>query len=112
MSTVIAIDVSPPHGPTVKTDIEPIASGFSMLSKRLRRQSLGYPPVAAVVMQTMVAGSGRDRRAKMDDGTIDHYIHLEIRGSSLLAFDNIDPVIEQGYESAKEQLAKLFPDGF
>lgn len=112
VSTVIAIDVSPPHGPTVKTEIEPIVSGLSMLSKRLRRQPLGHPPVAAVVMQTMVAGSGRDRRSKMDDGTIDHYIHLDIRGSSLLAFDNIDPVIDQGYESAKEQLAKLFPDGF
>ena len=63
-------------------------------------------------MQTMVAASGRDRRTLLEDGTIDHYMHLRIQGSSLLAFDNVGPVVSQGYESAKEQLDELFPDGF
>ena len=105
--TVIAIDVSPPKGPSVDDELDPVVSGVSMLAARVRKRRVESPGAAAIVMQTMVAGSSQSRRELIADGTIDHYLHLTIKGSSLLAFDNIDPVIEQGYHSAKAQLAEL-----
>ena len=110
--TVFAIDVAPPVGPRVDQAIDSSVSGFSLLAGKARGRKIFHPSAASIVMQTMVAASGRDRRMLLEDGTIDHYMHLKIRGSSLLAFDNVEPVVLQGYESAKEQLDELFPDGF
>lgn len=110
--TVFALDVSPPMGPHVENPTEPSVSGFAMLALRARRRRIPYPSATNVVMQTMVAASGRDRKLLMDNGTIDFYLHLDIRGSSLLAFDNVGPVVSQGYDSAKAQLQELFPEGY
>ena len=105
--TVWAIDVSPPFGPRAKEPIEPSVSGFRLLARRALRKRDAYPPAASVVMQTMVAGASRDRWAMTTDGTIDHYLPLEIRDSGLLDFENVRPTVQAGYRSAVDQIPEL-----
>jgi len=58
-------------------------------------------------MQTMVAAASRDRWTMTIDGTIDHYLPLEIRDSGLLDFENIRPTVEAGYRSAVDRIPEL-----
>ena len=105
--TIWALDVSPPYGPRAKGPIEPSVSGFRLLAGRVARRRDAYPAAAGVVMQTMVAAASRDRWTMTIDGTIDHYLPLEIRDSGLLDFENIRPTVEAGYRSAVDRIPEL-----
>lgn len=98
--TVIAVNVAPPSGPRVRGEMALSVSGWEALRSRTTRGKASYPGVTAMLMRTMVAGSVREQSRMLERGDVDLYLDLDLRGISLLDFDNVRPVVQAGYEAA------------
>ena len=101
---LIAVDLSTAAGPTAGT-----TSGCRCRVGRPCGRSSGsgpskFPGLAAVLMRALVAGSLRDRDRMRDDGTIDWYLDLDLRGVQLLDFERVAEVADRGYEAARPRL--------
>ena len=57
-----------------------------------------------MLLRTMITASVRERQRTVERGDIDLYLDLDLRGISLLDFDNVRPVAEAGYEAAMPRL--------
>ena len=113
ISTIIAVDVTPPRGPRASADYGLSVSGWKALRQHLGRSKSDYPGVVTVLMRTMLLGSTRDRDRAVQSGVIDLYLDLELRGVSLLDFENVEPVAARGYEASKDRIdAWLNAGGF
>ncbi|MFP5330884.1 MAG: patatin-like phospholipase family protein, partial [Acidimicrobiia bacterium] len=101
---VIAVNVAPPVGPRAKGDMALSVSGWEALRGRAGKGRAKYPGVTAMLMRTMIAGSVREQNRHIDSGIIDLYLDLDLRGISLLDFENVRPVAAAGYEAAMPKL--------
>ncbi len=102
--TVIAVDVAPPTGPRAKGDPGLSVSGWQALLAKARRGKTEYPGIAAMLLRTMITASVRERQRTIERGDVDLYLDLDLRGISLLDFENVRPVAESGYEVAMPRL--------
>lgn len=101
---VIAVNVAPPIGPRAKGDMALSVSGWEALRGRAGKGRAKYPGVTAMLMRTMIAGSVREQNRHIDSGIVDLYLDLDLRGISLLDFENVRPVAAAGYEAAMPKL--------
>lgn len=104
--TVIAVNVAPPSGPRVKGEMALSVSGWEALRSKAGRGKASYPGVTAMLMRTMIAGSVREQSRMLERGDVDLYLDLDLRGISLLDFENVRPVVQAGYEAAMPALEK------
>lgn len=102
--TVIAVDVAPPVGPRAKGDPAMSVSGWQALRAKTGKQKTSYPGIAAILLRSMITASVRSRGRSLDRGDVDLYLDLDLRGISLLDFDNVRPVAQAGYEAAMPRL--------
>ncbi len=105
IGTVIAVDVSPPGGPTADTDFGLSVSGFDELKRRLRRNESPYPDIGTTLMSSMLIGSSAAKASSASSGMADLYIDLDLDGVGLLKFENHEAVAERGYVGAREAIA-------
>ena len=65
----------------------------------------------SILMRSLVAGSVRDRDRFIDDGTVDWYLDLDLRGVGLLDFERVEEIADAGYEAAKPRIEAFLADG-
>ncbi len=106
--TVLAIDVAPPRGPGAKYDYGLVVSGTRQALARLLpwQRERRVPGIASVIMNSLVVGSGRARRAMLDDGLADFYHNIHVRGVGMLDFEEVDKGARLGYEESIEPLRR------
>jgi predicted acylesterase/phospholipase RssA/CRP-like cAMP-binding protein len=97
---VLAVDVAPPRGPGSHGDFGLSVSGWAALKDRLGNQSRAYPGIAAILMRSMIVASMRERDNQVASSLADCYLHLDMRGVSILDFANPAAVAMRGYEAA------------
>lgn len=102
--TVIAVNVAPPSGPRAKGEMALSVSGWEALRLKASRGKAAFPGVTAMLMRTMIAGSVREQSRMLARGDVDVYLDLDLRGVSLLDFENVRPVVQAGYDAAMPQL--------
>jgi NTE family protein/lysophospholipid hydrolase len=98
--TVIAVDVAPPVGPRSHNDLGMYVSATQVLQSKMRRGGKRYPRMIPVMLRSMITASMRERDRTVNEGLIDFYLDLDMRGISLLDFDRSAAVINAGYEAA------------
>ena len=110
---VIAIDVAPPRGPSGKNDFGLAVSGLQQAVARLLpwQRARRAPGIAAVIMNAMVVGSGRARRAMLEDGLADFYRNIRVRGVGMLDFEEVERVALIGYEESVGPLRSWLESG-
>ena len=101
---MIAVDLSPPVGPSAADDYGLSVSGWKALRSRLGSGPSRFPGLVAILMRSMVAGSVRDRDRMLIESTVDCYLDLDLRGVQLLDFERVAEVADRGYESARPRL--------
>lgn len=79
-------------------------SGWQALRAKTGKQKTSYPGIAAILLRSMITASVRSRGRSLDRGDVDLYLDLDLRGISLLDFDNVRPVAQAGYEAAMPRL--------
>ena len=101
--TVIALDVTPPRGPSAKHDYGTSISGWSALFGRLFRKRR-YPSTVATLLRSTIAASVRERDRQVSQGRADLYVQMPLRGIGLLDFERVHEVADAGYEAALPQI--------
>ena len=104
IGTVIAVNAAPAKGPRARVDYGPSVSGWRALWSSLSRRRSPYPSLSAVLLRTMIVGSLRDQPAMDDPSRDDLCIEIDVKGVSLLAFEQVKPVAEAGYVIARPVL--------
>jgi predicted acylesterase/phospholipase RssA/CRP-like cAMP-binding protein len=102
--TLIAVDVAPPVGPRSRNDLGMSVSATQVLRSKLRPGAKQYPRLIPVLLRSMITASMRERDRNINEGIIDLYLDLDMRGISLLDFDRAAAVIKAGYESAAPRI--------
>jgi predicted acylesterase/phospholipase RssA len=108
---LIAVDLSPPVGPQARGDFGHAVSGWRALGSRLRRGRSNYPGLMSTLMRSLIAGSVRERDRFVQDGTVDWYLDLDLRGVGLLDFERVEETAARGYESARPRIEALLAEG-
>ncbi|HUG08804.1 MAG TPA: cyclic nucleotide-binding domain-containing protein [Acidimicrobiia bacterium] len=101
---VVAVDVAPPHGPGAHGDFGLSVSGWDALRSNLGSGRTQYPRISAVLMRSMITASMLERDTQVSNGLADHYLDLDMRGVSMLEFDDPSGVAARGYEAAMPEL--------
>ncbi len=101
---LIAVDLSPPAGPTAKDDFGLSVSGWKALRSRIGSKGSPYPGLMAILMRSMVTGSVRDRDRILSGGSVDCHLDLDLPGVSLLDFERVEEVAARGYADARPRL--------
>lgn len=101
---IVAIDVAPPRGPGAHGDYGLSVSGWDALRASRGSKRSQYPGISAILMRSMIAASMRERDRQVRDGLADLYIDLDMRGVSMLEFDDPAGVAARGYEAAMPRL--------
>ena len=107
---LIAVDLSPPTGPTVRQDFGHAVSGWRALRARFGPGRSPYPGLMSVVMRSLVTGSVRDRDRLLSEGTVDWYIGVDVPGVQLLDFERVAEIAERGYRAARPRLEALLAE--
>lgn len=105
---LIAVDVAPPRGPGSHGDYGLSVSGWEALRSSLGRGRSPYPRIRAMLMRSMITASMRARDDQVSNGLADCYLDLDMRGVSMLEFDDPAGVARRGYESALPVLESCF----
>jgi predicted acylesterase/phospholipase RssA/CRP-like cAMP-binding protein len=98
--TIIAVDVAPPRGPRAHDDYGMSVSGWKALRARLGGSGSSHPGIAAVLTRSMLVGAMAAREQALDSAGVDLLLELHIRGVSLLDFDDVHAVSQEGYDLA------------
>ena len=104
---LIAVDLSPPSGPRAREDFGHAVSGWKALRAQLGPGQSNFPGLMSILMRALVAGSVRDRDRFIDDGTVDWYLDLDLRGVALLDFERVEVAAARGYEAARPRIEAL-----
>jgi lysophospholipid hydrolase len=96
---VIGVDIAPPKGPGARSDYGLSVSGWEAM-----RATRKYPGISAVLLRSMITASMRERDTQVLSGLADCYLDLDIRGISMLAFNDPAGVAQRGYEAAMPML--------
>ena len=83
------------------TDLKPVQSGWPLFFRR-DKHSNQIPSIGAILMQSATMGSQLTQQTTMR--MADLYLHPDVSQFSLLDFGTIEPVVEQGYRCASEQI--------
>ncbi len=97
---VVAVDVAPPRGPGAHGDFGLSVSGWDALRSNFGSGRTQYPRISAVLMRSMITASMLERDTQVSNGLADHYLDLDMRGVSMLEFDDPSGVAARGYEAA------------
>ncbi len=100
VDTIIAVDVAPRLGPRARADYGLSVSGWKAMRSKLGRRKKVYPGISSVLLRSMIVGSMEQRSHYLKAGLVDLYLAPDLRGVSLLAFDQVDGVAQAGYEAA------------
>lgn len=103
---VVAVDVAPPRGPGAHGDYGLSVSGWAALRSSFGSDRSPYPRISAVLMRSMITASMQERDRQVQDDLADCYLDLDIRGVSMLDFDDPATVAQQGYEAATPALER------
>ncbi len=105
---VIAVDVSPPIGPTARADYGLALSGWRLALNRTNplQKTVQVPSIGETIMRSMTVGSKSARERLLRDGYADLYLNIKAPGISMLQFDAVDKVERIGYEQSMEPLRK------
>lgn len=106
VGTIVAIDVTPPRGPSARSDFGMSVSRRAALKDSMSRGRNTLPRLKPVLMRTMLIGSNRERDRTVASGEVDLYLDLELRGINLLDFTVGKKAAEVGYDNSKERLAE------
>ena len=101
---VVAVDVAPPRGPGAHGDYGLSVTGWQALRSNFGSGRSPYPKISAVLMRSMITASMRERDRQVHGGLADCYLDLDIRGVSMLEFDDPATVASRGYEAAMPEL--------
>lgn len=101
VGTVIAVDVAPEMGPRARAEYPTTVSGWRVVGGRTLRRPDPYPRLGAILTRTMLVGAARTRSLHLEAGAVDLLLDLDLRGVGLLEFDEVDGVVERGYEAAR-----------
>lgn len=106
---VIAIDVVPPIGLGALSDFGTGVSGWRLLLNRLLpwREPFPVPGMAAILLQSMVAGSASKRQQILEQGLADVYLNINVGGVGMLQFEAQDRTAQIGYDSVIEPLRRF-----
>lgn len=110
---VIAVDVASPRGPGARSDYGLSVSGWAALRSGMGGRR-AYPAISAVLMRSMIISSTRERDDQVSSGLADCYLDLDMRGVSMLDFDDPVGASRRGYEAAMPALEawlEEFQDG-
>lgn len=107
VSTVIAIDVAPPTGPSSLVEYGGGVSGPRALRNQMSRHRTSYPGLANTVMASMLLSSARARNQAIENEQIDLYLSLNLKGVKLLDFEAISAVAERGYQATIDRLESI-----
>lgn len=107
---VIAVDVAPPRGPGARQDYGLEVSGWRALWSKRGKTSRVYPAISVVLMRSMITSSMQKRDRQVASGLADCYLNLDMRGVSMLAFDDPAGVALRGYEAAMPALEAWLAD--
>ena len=102
--TVIAVDVAPPVGPGAHADLGMSLSATQALRSRLSPGKPRHPRLIPILLRSMITASMRERDEAIQEGTIDLYLDLDMRGISLLDFEQANRVIRAGYEASAPRI--------
>lgn len=105
LGRLIAVDVAPPRGPGAHSDYGLSVSGWDALRSSLGAGKTRYPRMSAVLMRSMITASMLERDTQVNGGLADCYLDLDIRGVSMLEFDDPATVADRGYEAAMPAIA-------
>lgn len=97
---MVAVDVAPPRGPGAHGDYGLSVTGWQALRSNFGSGRSPYPKISAVLMRSMITASMRERDRQVLGGLADCYLDLDIRGVSMLDFDDPAGVANRGYEAA------------
>jgi len=97
---VIAVDVAPPRGPGARGDYGLAVSGWAALRSNIGSGRSDYPRISAVLLRSMITASMRERDGQVAAELADCYLDLDMRGVSMLAFDDPSGVAQRGYDAA------------
>lgn len=100
VDTVIAVDVAPPTGPRARADYGLSVSGWQAMRTKLGSRKRNYPGISAVLLRSMIVGSMKQRNDLLAAGMVDLYLNPDLRGISLLDFNEVESVAAAGYEAA------------
>ncbi len=101
---VLAVDVAPPRGPGAHGDYGLSVSGWEAFRSNRSSKRRRYPGISVILMRSMIAASMRERDRQVRDGLADLYLDLDIRGVSMLDFEDPSGVARKGYEAAMPRL--------
>jgi NTE family protein/lysophospholipid hydrolase len=101
---VLAVEVAPPRGPGARGDYGLSVSGWKALRSNFGSNRSPYPRMSAVLMRSMITASMRERDSQVQAHLADYYLDLDIRGVSMLDFNDPAGVARRGYEAAMPQL--------
>ena len=97
--TIIAVDVAPALGPRAKADYGMSVSGWkALMSKSHLQKGMAYPGIVAILLRSTIAGSSAQLDSKIHQA--DLYLDLDLRGTGMLDFEKVRPVVRAGYEAA------------
>ena len=91
-------------GPKSAADVESAANELLRCARMTPGGGSQYPRLIPVLVRSMITGSARERDRNIDAGVIDLYLDLNMKGVSLLDFDQAATVTEAGYEAASPQI--------
>ncbi len=97
--TIIAVDVAPAVGPRAKADYGMSVSGWkALMAKWHLQKGMAYPGIVAILLRSTIAGSSAQLESKIQKA--DLYLDLDLRGTAMLDFDKVRPLVRTGYEAA------------
>ena len=104
--TVIAVDVTPPVGPTARSDYSAGLSGWRVLVNKLLpwRQATDMPAIANTLLQATVTGSALKRQQNLDQKLADVYLNIDLTAVGMLQFDAQELAAQLGYEGSIKPL--------
>jgi len=99
---VIAADVVAKQGMEAREDYGYSVSGWrKMLGKFLPgMRPPKTPPIANVLMQSMMVGSSHERERVLQMGLADHYQNINVKGIGLLQFEEVEKAANIGYQQS------------
>lgn len=82
-------------------NLKPVQSGWHLFFRR-NKQDNKVPGIGTILMQSATMGSQLTQQTTKR--MADLYINPDVSQFGLLDFGNVDPVVEQGYRCASEQI--------
>lgn len=95
---VYAVDVGGGMNNTDINEFDPVLSGWKLFFRRKNN----VPKMMSILMQSATMGGKLTK--KLTQGMADLYINPAVGDYSILDFDTIEPIAEQGYRCAQKQI--------